>query len=225
MKRFLFIGNSFTYVNDLPGMLARLSAGTPQTLETRMLAKGGWYLNRFADPKDEMGRLLRETCLQTPWDGVVLQDQSFNPVADRADLAASASTLAGLFAPETPIWMYQTWAYRAGSEKLAQTGLEYEPMRVRLKDAYEAAAKAVGGNCVPVGDAFGICRAEYPEMNLYNDEDDYHPSLLGTYLAACVFYAFLTHSTPLSLLAPEGIDREEGCAARMIADALWRERK
>ena len=121
---------------------------------------------------------------------MILQDQSFNPAKNRDDCVAQTKVLASLF-PETPVYMYQTWAYRDGSEKLAKTGLSYDEMKEKLYDAYNAAAEAVGGKRVPVGFGFAEVKKTAPEIDLYCD-DDYHPSPAGTYLAACLFYMALT---------------------------------
>jgi hypothetical protein len=40
----LFIGNSYTYVNDLPGMFSQLACAGGHPVQTGMAAQGGWRL-------------------------------------------------------------------------------------------------------------------------------------------------------------------------------------
>ena len=50
MKKLLFVGNSFTYYHDLPAMLEKLSCAAGYSIQTAAVTKGGWYLERYADP-------------------------------------------------------------------------------------------------------------------------------------------------------------------------------
>lgn len=210
----LFIGNSFTFFNDLPKMLSTLSGGT---IETDEVLRGGAYLKWFADPAHELGVRVREKA-QEKWDAVILQDQSFNPAKDKDDCVKQTKILASLF-PETPVFMYQTWAYRDGSEKLANTGLSYDEMKEKLYDAYNAAAEAVGGKRVPVGFGFAEVKKTAPDVNVYVD-DDYHPSPAGTYLAACLFYMALTGNSCDDLPGIEALDDGTEAILKSAAKAV-----
>ena len=99
MKKLLFVGNSFTYYHDLPAMLEKLSCAAGYSIQTAAVTKGGWYLERYADPDNEMYPLLHETHEQRAWDMIVLQDQSFSPAGhpERSPLCArcAASSPAG----------------------------------------------------------------------------------------------------------------------------------
>src|SRR5262245_23227206 len=65
--RVLFVGNSYTYFNDLPEMLAALAAAGGHALETRMVAPGGWRLRDHFEGGEALGVLRAEH-----WDFVVL---------------------------------------------------------------------------------------------------------------------------------------------------------
>ena len=190
MKTVVFIGNSFTYYNDLPGMVAGMLKQAGEEYQVESLTRGGWYLSRYADPQDEMGRQLYENLVGRHWDYVILQDQSFNPMKNYKSFLTGAKTLCEVLRPEN-ILFYQTWAYEDGSEKLASTGLTYDEMHLGLKAAYTNAAKILGGVVVPVGDRFAECRRSQPDMKLYR-EDNFHPSLEGTQVAAEEFFAAIT---------------------------------
>lgn len=88
--RVLFVGNSFTHQNDLPGLTARLAASTrpPRALETQLVEEGGATLKRHW----EAGRAL-EAIRKGKWDYVVLQGQG--------SLSTAAANTVPL-APEEP---------------------------------------------------------------------------------------------------------------------------
>ncbi len=217
MLNILFIGNSFTFVNDLPKMLKTLAADAGVELSTASVLRGGAYLHQFADPEHELGRQLAETYPTNPWDFIVLQDQSFNPARDPEDFLASANTLCKTMNGGARFLFYSTWAYRDHTEKLAKTGMTYEAMLTALTASYQKAADIHHGLRVPVGNAFALSTAEHPEIDLYT-EDDYHPSPCGTYLAACLFYQAITGKSSADLSVPEGISSEQGAALRTIAE-------
>ncbi len=50
--------------------------------------------------------------------------------------------------------------------------------------------RTIGATVVPVGLAWQHCLAAHPAIVLH-DKDQSHPSLAGSYLAACTFYATL----------------------------------
>ena len=188
--KILFIGNSYTYYNDMPEACFKKAAEEAgYDVSVTAVTKGGAYLFQYADPEHELGVQVREKAKET-WDAVILQDQSFNPARDKDDCVNQTKILAALF-PKTPVFMYQTWAYRDGSDKLKNTGLTYDEMKEKLYDAYNAAAVAVNGRRVPVGFGFAEVKRTAPVIDLYT-EDSYHPSPAGTYLAACLFYMALT---------------------------------
>ena len=56
----------------------------------------------------------------------------------------------------------------------------------------------------PVGVAWQTGVSRDTTLALW-DTDGSHPSVLGTYLAACVLYATLFHASPIGLAAPAGI--------------------
>ena len=79
----------------------------------------------------------------------------------------------------TPIF-FMSWAYADKPEMTAQ-----------LAEAYTVAGNANNALVIPAGLAFARSVAKQPELNLYV-ADKRHPSLAGTYLAACVVFSALT---------------------------------
>ncbi len=173
--RILFIGNSFTFFNDLPQVISGLL-----DCEVGRSLRGGAYLHDHLNEADELFATTREA-LKTPWDYVVLQEQSHNAFTAPEDYRRSVAALCALIRENgaKPI-IYETWAYRDGSAKLASTGLSYDAMQSALTAACRAAANANGALLAEAGQAFHASRED-----LLLD-DDFHPSPAGTALAAQV---------------------------------------
>lgn len=216
MDRVLFIGNSFTYFNDMPDIFSKLCEGAGIPVEVERVVKGGWYLSRYADPENEMHPAILEAA-KKEWDYVVLQDQSLNPAANTEDFLSAARKLAQLFPCRKKLVFYQTWAYEEGSVKLQSSGLTYEQMHEKLRDAYRQAVDELNALCVPAGDAFRLAHDQYyNKFSLYR-ADAFHPNTLGSYMIACTFFATLTGKSPLDCITPHGVALEHAASLRKLA--------
>ena len=71
----LFIGNSFTARNDLPGLIAQLAAARGKGLEHRLISAGGASLRTHWNAGEA-----RKAIQEGQYDCVVLQEQSTLPV-------------------------------------------------------------------------------------------------------------------------------------------------
>lgn len=184
-KKILFVGNSYTYYNDMPStMFAPLAEAAGQPVQVSLVAKGGWKLSRYADPEDEGGKLLRETIRGQRYDCVVLQEQSFTPVVDPEQFFDGIAGVRDLLKDRAERFvLYATWGRKSGSEKLAELGLSSIEMTEKLAEAYDQAGEMFGMQVAHAGKAFAAYQAEHPEAELYNS-DKSHPSALGSEIAA-----------------------------------------
>ena len=211
----LFIGNSFTFYNDLPGIFRNMASAAGYDVFTDSIAYGGYYLRQFTDT--ESGSEVYGKLNSNRWDYVIIQEQSRNPLSDREDFYTNARILIEHIREigAIPV-LYQTWAYKNGSEKLEKTGLSYDEMYAGLKDAYEELGNETNTEVVPVGTAFYQCAAEYPDIDIYDKKDNYHPSAEGSYLASCVFfYKLLGGKKRISFTA--GLDKKTAYTLQRIA--------
>ncbi len=184
----LFVGNSYTFVNDLPTLVSKLAqaAGAPALTVDSATGGGLRMQNHWANAatlkKIDTGG----------WTHVVLQGQSMEPVCAYVNFGTYAKKLGDRVkkAGATPVF-FMTWARKAGSNDYKQwpcTGGDAKTMQKGLREAYTKAAKATGGVVAPVGDAWEKVLTAAPSTALHSG-DGSHPSMLGSYLAACVFYA------------------------------------
>jgi len=193
-KRVLFLGNSYTYDNNLPQTVAELArAGHQCTLDVRMIAPDG---ARLEDHWNDANT--RAVVRDEHWDFVVLQEQS--------TLGAARPTTDQFFLPFAKTWAEEI--HRAGAEPVFYMtwARERAPQdQAFISDAYLRAAKETKSSVAPVGIAWERVRRIYPFIALY-ETDGSHPSPAGSYLAACVIYATLFHRSPEGL--PSKFPRE-----------------
>lgn len=191
--RVLWIGNSYTFVNDLPSLVQKIAGTNGVKLSYVSSTVGG------ASMADHVKRapLLKELN-QEVWDYVVIQEQSANPAKPTAlvqtDVYPYAVQLVSMIranSPKAKIVFYMTWGHKYGNlEGVADYPLDddYEGMQERVKTTYLEMAYQNNAWCAPVGMAWKKVREEHPNWVLYN-QDQSHPSLLGSYLAANVIFS------------------------------------
>ena len=75
------------------------------------------------------------------------------------------------------------------------------PFQTEVTESYRLAATDVGGQLVAVGDAWRSAWERDPQLPLYGP-DDFHPSPLGTYVAALMLVQHLTGRSPVGLPHP-----------------------
>jgi PKD repeat protein len=100
----------------------------------------------------------------------------------------------------------------------------FEKMNLRLRNAYLRFSDSVQGSVAPVGVAWKYVRDTYPSIALYSG-DGSHPSVAGTYLTACTFYASVFRESPVGAGFTMGLDPQvaanlQSAAALAVLDSL-----
>jgi hypothetical protein len=201
----LFVGNSFTFGNDLPCLVAELalSLDPPLRLEVGVVARDGMTLEAHW-LGGEVARRLREE----QWDVVVLQEQGSRPITDPAQMETDVRRFAAAGRRSgAEVVLFQTWA------RVNQP--ETEKPRAAI---YCRIADAVGAKVAPVGAAWSLARAEHPGIRLHA-EDGVHASRAGSYLAASVLLGVLAGRSPLGVTATTSGDPD---SAEMLQRLAWR---
>lgn len=204
--RVLFIGNSYTYVNDLPHQIQRLaeSAEEELPLEVVSITPGGMTLEHHWSTG-----AARRVIRQGGWTHVVLQEQSTRPIDDPDlfyDYARRFDAEIDRVGAETVF--YLTWArqHRPTSQD-------------SLSHAYLTAARELDASVAPVGIAWAKALTEDPSLVLHY-EDRSHPEPMGTYLAALVFYATLYDASPVGVTARQWSSDFGSHGGRQSADEI-----
>ena len=205
----LFIGNSLTYVNDLPGMVRRIGEavdGKSMTVESVAFAdfslEDHWNLGEA-----------QKAIAGGKWDLVVMQQGPSALPESRALLVEytkkfGAEIRRGGGRPA----IYMVWPESSRAEVWDD-----------VTESYVAAARAVDGLLLPAGEAFRAAFRVDPGLELFAG-DGFHPTRTGTYLAALVIYARATGRSPVGIsnlarlieLSPSEIETLEAAAAAAI---------
>jgi hypothetical protein len=107
--------------------------------------------------------------------------------------------------------LYMTWARRHTPEA-----------QQLITDAYNAIGNELGAIVVPVGLVWQSFLAKHDKPVLH-DRDNSHPTLAGSYLAACVFLAALLQANPFGIESgPAGLNKQD---MAMLQAAVWRQLK
>lgn len=174
--RILMLGNSFTFTNNMPQVLARLT-GAEVVYHTR----GGARLSEQINPKAKLGARTQAALANEHWDYVVLQEMSHGPITAPGSFFSSVEQLCRQIRENgaVPI-LYATWAYQKGGAKLTAKGWDYDEMAHKLSEAYRKAARENNALIADVGQRF----YELSNTQSLYAADGVHPNELGSRIAA-----------------------------------------
>ncbi|MBV9880292.1 MAG: hypothetical protein JO180_07345 [Gemmatirosa sp.] len=197
----LFVGNSFTARNDVPGLLATLAAARGHTLTHRLISAGGASLRMHWNKG-----IARQAIEDGGWDWVVLQEQSTLPIKNATRFHENVRLFdAAVRAAGARMALYLTWARRHVPET-----------QDVLTRAVTAIGAELGATVVPAGLAWQRVLA-LPNHPVLHDPDDSHPTLAGSYLAACTFLGTLFGESAVGLDGA-GLDPAD---AALLQHAAW----
>ena len=198
----LFIGNSLTASNDLPVLTREVAVAGGTLLAFVVTAPGGVSL------EDHWNAGVVDLIADTRADVVVLQQGPSSLPESQEHLRTWATQLA------TPI-------RQAGGEP-ALLMVWPELARVSafddVRDSYQGAAEAVDGIFIPAGEAWRAAWRRDPDLALYGF-DGFHPSCLGSFVAALTVYAVLVDPA-LSAIAADAFPEIPADRMALLLDAV-----
>jgi hypothetical protein len=223
----LFIGNSYTYVNDLPVMLRDLSTSLNKEVTIGSKVNGGFtFQNHAGDPATY------SAIHQNPWDVVVIQGQSQEPSFPTSQVNSSSYPYAMQLSDSvlannacSNVMYFMTWGRQNGDPQWDSINT-FDKMNSRLYNTYRRFADSADAMVSAVGAVWKYVRDNHPTINLYSG-DGSHPSVEGSYVAACTFYASLFRQSPVGANYLAGLDptvaaQIQTAAATVILDSLDR---
>lgn len=218
--RALFIGNSYMGVNNLPQMVQDLSNSLGDVLIYDSNTPGGQtFQMQAANPVNYQKMAAQE------WDYIILQGQSQEPSfpfdqvnSQTLPYAVQLADSAKAIQPCSQVNYFMTWGRQNGDPQWDSINT-FDKMNTRLRDAYLRIADSANAAVSPVGVAWKYVRDNYPVINLYQ-QDGSHPSLTGSYLAACVFYSSLYHKPSTGSTYNPGIDLADALLMQQIASSI-----
>ena len=215
--KILFVGNSHTYTNDLPGMFFEMAQAGGHGVDVYDLTEGSYTLQRFSDPEDELGEILTDALQSEPWDFVVLQENTnaavaFNAKKDMYPYARKLDEMIKAAGGQTAFLM--TWAPEEGAGAFSR-----EMVQGQLAAGYRTIAEELDALLIPGGEVFAKALEQNEELQLWG-EDGQHPSVEGTYLAACTAYALLFQETPVGNPYLADLDQDKAQELQGMAQAF-----
>ena len=220
-ERVLFIGNSYTAANSLPTMVAALASSANQSLICSQQTLGGATFYQHAQSNATYTKLASQS-----WDYVVLQAQSQEPsfpfgqfqwqtLPYAIELVDSIRSLAPCAQPV----FFRTWGRENGDQANCAAFpplCTYEGMDSMLHRHYSLMADTTDAYLSPVGSVWKHIRDTDSTINLYTS-DGSHPSLAGTYAAACTFFTMITRMDPNSITDDQNLNPGVAAAIRQAA--------
>lgn len=212
-ERVLFVGNSYYYYNNsLHNHVSNLVKAADPALGAKLQFKsatiGGSALHQHNIAHlTEPGRI----GVSKPFQWVVIQGGSGEPlsVARREVFRKTAASHAELVkARGGQVALYMTHVYVKPHKQQKATNIQ------ATESLYVEVGNEIGALVIPVGLAFEEAYRRDPDLKLHHP-DGTHPSLLGTYLAACTTYAVLYAQTPVG-----NVYRAEGAIDEPLATRL-----
>jgi len=213
----LLIGNSYTLHHTLNVMLQHVAAGVPggPRLVVDAEARGGYSLRNHWRNGLALARIR-----SGHYTHVVLQGHSLSAVDHPDELAADAERFKqAIDAADARTVFYETWA-RSPEARMYLTNKivhSFEEMTERVANTYFGLSQRLGAGIAPVGRAFERAVVQQPKLALWGS-DGSHPTVAGSYMAACVLYGALTGADPrATLFVPPELSESEAVLIRGIA--------
>lgn len=203
--KMLFIGNSFTQRNNVPGLLAELAAARDITIEYELISVGGaslrthWNAGKATAAIESGG-----------YDYVVLQEQSTLPIKNATRMHENVRLFdEAIKQAGCKTVLYLTWARKNAPDS-----------QQAITDAYQSIGKELKAIVVPVGLAWEKFLTKH-ETPVLHDRDASHPTLAGSYLAACVFLTVLFKENPVGVEAgPVALSEAD---RKTLQTAAWKQ--
>lgn len=195
-KRVLFVGNSYMYYNDsLHNHVNRLASTADPSLKKEIRYKsatiGGaplWHHNiQHLTTPGNLG-------IKEPFELVIMHGNSTDAMSEKNKASFR----------EKVVEFNEVITKRGGKVALYMTPAHIKPskfaspeMTGKTADMYVAAGNEINALVIPTGLAFAEAYRQKPDIKLHQDFDGSHPTLIGTYLAACTVYASVYGKSPV----------------------------
>jgi hypothetical protein len=192
----LFIGNSYTHMNVMPKIFEKLCKDKGKPVYVQMNTRAGASFSVHVTRTD-----MFEAIRSRKWDYVILQGYSreFALGYDKVDKETlpylnSIVDSVKSYNPCTNVLFYLTWGYKNGYSEIPEIDT-YDEMASNIINGYTYVSTCYDFPIVPVGIVWKNVRTKFPDINLY-DADEQHPNKNGSYLSACTFYAAIFKESP-----------------------------
>jgi len=205
-RHVLFLGNSYTGVNNLPQIVHDVALSAGDTLVFDSNSPGGYQL-----VDHHLDSVSRSKIMAGGWNYVVIQGQSQEPIVATSQFNNGASALHNLVKQYNPCAVtmpYMTWGRKNGDAAncpFFPVMCTYQGMDTTLRNRYQSITTTINGELSPVSVVWQYIRQHHPTIELYQ-ADESHPSAAGSYAAACCFYSSIFKKDPTLITFNFGLD-------------------
>ncbi|MFT5858122.1 MAG: hypothetical protein ACI865_000206 [Flavobacteriaceae bacterium] len=185
--KILFIGNSYTHMNDMPKMFDKIASKAGLNVIVEQSAQSSATFQIHSERRE-----MFEAINKRKWDYIILQgfsrELSYQPeYIDTATVPYLSKITDSIYLnnPCTNVLFYMTWGYESGYEYRPEVD-SYDKMADSIERGYRYIGEKYNVPVVPVGMVWKEVR-KTTEIDLY-DKDRAHPSSRGSYLIANTFF-------------------------------------
>ncbi|MFZ4725326.1 MAG: T9SS type A sorting domain-containing protein [Paludibacter sp.] len=213
----LFLGNSYTGVNNLPQIVHDVALSAGDTLVFDSYTPGGYQLIDHSNDAISQNKIMTGG-----WDYVVIQGQSQEPITLNNQFNSGGSALYNQIKQYNPCAVtvpYMTWGRKNGDASNCATFpvmCTYQGMDTTIRSRYLTLTNFINSEVSPVSVVWNYLRQNYPGIELYQT-DESHPSLESSYAAACCFYATLFKKDPTLITFDFGLNATDASIIRNAA--------
>ena len=215
----LFIGNSFTYGNNMPWLFSNICQDYGYVnVKVDSVMVGSYTLEMFCDPENKYCKQIDEKFATESYDIVILQEQSIRPILKYDKFRDAAAILTEKArANGARVLLFETWGYAEGYPDLKSNGWTTAEMANLLAGSYGRLGEELGVEVVYCGLAFLDMYNRNPDIPLYY-KDLKHPDIGGSYLVALTFFNYIFHADTTKVnYKPSSLSEEH---ARILKEAV-----
>lgn len=225
VQKVLFIGNSYTAFNNLPGLVKDIACSGEHKIEVTAFTPGGYRFSQHAVDKRVLDLIASER-----WSFVILQNQSLVPSWKPRHVAAKSTPHAVTLVKaikannrKTQVIYFVTWGRENGDFQICEYYSKvctFEGHTRALYKGYTLYRKATGGELAMVGSAWEAVvndpNSPFDSGELWSG-DHSHPELRGSYLAACTIFAAMFNQSPSGLHYPNRLSKRDAAYLQRVA--------
>ncbi|MBN2680909.1 MAG: T9SS type A sorting domain-containing protein [Bacteroidales bacterium] len=207
----LFLGNSFTYYNNMPDLVKGLADSAGIVTEMEMYAPGGMYVYTTTSMTGHDSSAVTESYIYSKdWDYIVVQDNQGGYVWSQGYINSMIVNGNVVLYDKiknynqcTRIVYFAGWAMEGGLPSsywndggLNITSETTQSCIARIYNQYVHLNNTLFNEIVtPIGLAWNTCLNTYPSVELHGP-DGVHSSLAGSYLAASTIFSTIFKTDP-----------------------------
>jgi hypothetical protein len=187
----LFIGNSYTFMNDMPFTFKNMAANAGHNVHVDIVVEGGKNMQYHSEQI-----LTYDKISSRKWNYVVVQCHSNELAAPEDSIDKKTAPFAKKIIDAirsnsscTEVILYMTWGYKFGNNNWSPIAT-YETMQEKIRANYMRFGEMFDAKICPVGMVWKKLRNTNPTIDLY-DPDLHHPSKIGSYISASTFFSVI----------------------------------